>query len=534
MEVDFWPYKVAKELVRMFDVEKQVISSGTSMSGEPHIGSANDVIRAQAIYLALKDMGVNAELNWISDNMDPLRSVPKGMPKELEKYLGFPVSSVPDFWGCHNSFAEHFESQFIEQLKEVFVEPVIYPGSEMYKKGMYNETIKIAFEKRMEIKAILDQFRQTPLPEDWFPFKVICENCGKIATTKILNYHPEDNTVDYICSKEPVLLHKKYFVRGCGYKGRVSVFNGSGKLIWRIEWPARWSFLKVTCEPFGKEHAASGGSYDTGKEIVEKIFGWKAPYPVIYEHFLVNGEKMSKSKGNVITLPMILRYMAPEELRYWMFQGKLTIAKDIRIRNMVPHTMEEFDKAEKIFFGKIDIKDERRKNNYIKAYKLAIVKVPEKLPIRVPFRIAVQVVQLFDVEKEFDKALEFIKISMGLEETPKEDIELIKQRLWRVNNWVRDYLEMEEKIRIKSVEEVKKLLKEEEMEILRVIGEEMERGLNVIEAIAKASEEFGKNKKDIFQLCYLSIFGKKSGPKLLTIEKIWGRKFLINRFKMVG
>ena len=150
MEREFWAYKIAREL-RERKVEKQVISSGTSMSGEPHIGSANDVIRAQAIYLALKDMGINAELNWISDNMDPLRSVPKGMPKDLEKYLGFPVSSVPDFWGCHNSFAEHFESQFIEQLKEVFVEPVIYPGSEMYKKGMYNKVIKIAFEKRMEI-----------------------------------------------------------------------------------------------------------------------------------------------------------------------------------------------------------------------------------------------------------------------------------------------------------------------------------------------------------------------------------------------
>ena len=530
MEQEFWPYKIAKELLKRYNVKKQVISSGTSMSGEPHIGNANDVIRAHAIYLALKDLGARAELNWISDNMDPLRSIPKGMPEELKKYLGMPVSSVPDFWGCHSSFAEHFESLFIEQLEQVFVKPKVYPGDWMYKKGMYNETIKIAMEKRKEIKEILDKYRKEPLPENWYPFNVVCENCGKIATTKIIAYHPEDNTVEYVCSKEPVLLHKKYPVKGCGYRGRVSIFNGTGKLTWRVEWPARWSFLKVTCEPFGKEHAAAGGSYDTGKEIVEKIFGWKAPYPVVYEHFLVNGEKMSKSKGNVITLPMVLRYMAPEELRYWMYQGKLTIAKDIRLKTMVPRTMEEFDKAEKVYFGKIEISNEKKRNNYIKAYKLAIVKVPERPPLRIPFRIAAQIVQLFDIEKEFEKALEFVKISLNVKEISEDDKKVVRERLIRVRNWIRDF--GKEEFKIRRIEEVERILTKEEKEVLELVAQKLERGLNSIEAISKISEEMGIETRKIFKICYKAIFGIEKGPKLLTLEKVFGKKFLIKRFRL--
>ena len=107
---DFWPFGIAKELISGWEAERHVITTGVSMSGDPHIGNANDVIRGDAIRLALEKLGAKAELVWISDDMDPFRSVPAGMPQEMEDYLGVPAALIPDFWDDkHRDFIEHFE-----------------------------------------------------------------------------------------------------------------------------------------------------------------------------------------------------------------------------------------------------------------------------------------------------------------------------------------------------------------------------------------------------------------------------------------
>ena len=122
---------------------------------------------------------------------------------------------------------------------------------------MYNDVIKLAMEKRNEIAKILNKYRKEPLSKDWYPINIICEKCGKISTTKIISYDPKTAKAGYVCSEEEVLLHKKHEVKGCGFIGETSILDGKAKLTWRVEWPARWVFLKATCEPFGKEHAAA-------------------------------------------------------------------------------------------------------------------------------------------------------------------------------------------------------------------------------------------------------------------------------------
>jgi lysyl-tRNA synthetase class 1 len=253
----------------------------------------------------------------------------------------------------------------------------------------------------------LNKFRKEPLPENWYPINIICENCKKISTTRIISYDSKSAKASYVCSEEEVLLHKKHEVKGCGFIGETSVLDGKAKLAWRVEWPARWVFLKATCEPFGKEHAAAGGSWDTGKEIV-KVLGWIPPYPVIYEHFLVGGEKMSKSKGNVITVPQMLKYLTPEQIRYWMLQGRLTIAKDIKLAQLVPQTANEFDKAERIYFGLETTKNKRKDQNFKRAYKLATVK-PKKSNIQIPFEILVEVAKILPEKKQVEFAVEKLR-----------------------------------------------------------------------------------------------------------------------------
>ena len=121
------------------------------------------------------------------------------------------------------------------------------------------------------------------------------------------------------------------------------------------EWAARWSLFKVTCEPFGKEHATVGGSYDTSKIISKKIFDWEPPEPVVYEFFTLNGEKISSSKGNVITLADWLMIAEPETLKYFMYK-RLQKQRDIDLKR-IPNLADEYDEVEREFYDKKECKE---------------------------------------------------------------------------------------------------------------------------------------------------------------------------------
>ena len=516
----FWPEKIAKEVIKKFNMDKYVVMTGTSISGDPHIGNANDVIRGYFIKVALELLGKKSELVWVADDMDPLRSVPEGLPKGLDKYLGIPVCNVPDFFGCHKTFTIHYEEKFLNQLEKLFIKPKAFFGIEMYKNGMYNETIKISMEKREEIMKILNKYRTNPLPKDWYPIDVVCENCGKISTTKILEYDNMNFSVKYICEKVEKILHKKYKVSGCDYIGTTSIFNGNCKLTWRVEWPARWSFFKVTCEPFGKEHAAAGGSWDTAKEIV-KIFNWEPPYPVIYEHFLVEGQKMSKSKGNIITIDDILNFLLPEHIRYWMVQGKLTIAKDIRLASMVPHLFNEFDKAKKIYLGLETTNDKRKDNNYKKAYLFATFDIKESENV-------------FNVS--FETFLELVKVS-----PESNEVEFLKKRLKKLN-YDFDENELEKRIKLAKnyLEKIIGNEKIEKIEIDEKTKSYLKKLINIIkdsenddllqQKIFEIANEYG-DVKNFFSNIYKILFGKEQGPKLAKYIFIAGKENIIEKLK---
>lgn len=515
-EYEFWPDIIAKELVKRWKVKKQVIVTGTSMSGDPHIGNANDVIRGDAIKLAVKDLKKPVELIWISDDMDPFRSVPSDLPKELENYLGIPANNIPDFWGCHKSFTVHFEEKFLKQLEVVNIKPKVLLGIEMYKRGMYNKTMKLAMERGKEIAEVINKFRKMPLPKDWYPVDVICKKCGKIATTKILKYYPATAEVDYFCNPAEILLHRKNPVAGCGNKSKISILDGNAKLTWRVEWSARWVFLKATCEPFGKEHATAGGSWDTAKEIV-KILGWKPPYPVIYEHFLVNGEKMSKSKGNVITVDDMLKYMPPSHLRYWMFQGRLTIAKNIKLVSLVPKLFDEFDKAERIFFDKETTNDKRKDNNYKRAYKLAIVNNKGRKPVlNVSYDIMVEIAKILPEQNQIEFAMKKLQ-DFGYLGKPSKNIRIeIEKRLPYVIAWTKDFVKISE---VRLVSEEYKFVIHELINAIKEEDDGERLQTRIFDLVRKHNVEMKEFFKTIYQILVKADKGPRLGPYIIERGK---------------
>jgi lysyl-tRNA synthetase class 1 len=165
-----------------------------------------------------------------------------------------------------------------------------------------------ALDQRDRVATILTEHTGKQMPADWSPFSPLCPACGKINQARVTGFSVSDETVSYECS--------------CSSAGSVPIAGG-GKLNWRIDWPARWMALGVTVEPFGKDHSTSGGSYDTGAQLIRDIYGGEPPLPIPYEWIRLAGKgDMSSSKGNVLSIGDILEVAPPEALRYLVLRER--------------------------------------------------------------------------------------------------------------------------------------------------------------------------------------------------------------------
>ncbi|MBD3228306.1 MAG: lysine--tRNA ligase, partial [Candidatus Lokiarchaeota archaeon] len=212
-QIEFWADKLARRIVNRetFNyLDKKIkkkgskynIKSSTSISGVPHIGNASDVFRAEAVVNALKYLDKKVHFFWVGEDMDNLRKVPANIPESYRKHLGKPVSEIPCPENCCDSYATHFENLFIDSLKDQFgVDFKFYSMREEYKSGKFYELIKSALKNRDEIRKILNSFRdpRRTLDEDWMPWEPVCENCGKIITTKMLDIDDDFEMVEYEC-----------------------------------------------------------------------------------------------------------------------------------------------------------------------------------------------------------------------------------------------------------------------------------------------------------------------------------------------
>ena len=314
---------------------RQLVATGITPSGPIHLGNMREVMTGDMIYKALLKKGTEAELVYIADDFDPLRKVYPFLPEEYHKYIGWPVCDIPCPCGKHKSYAEHFLEPFLSAIEELDIHPRVIRTSEAYRSGKFTESICKALIHAEEIKKILEDVSGRTLEEGWTPYYPICEKCGQISRAAILSHDVENHTVTYRCS--------------CGHEGVSDYSKGEGKLVWRVDWPMRWAAHGVTVEPFGKDHASPGGSYDTGKIITDKIYGYHAPVPVTYEWISLKGKgEMHSSKGVVLTIRDMLDIVPPEVLRYMIAKTKpdKTIAFDPGMGLL--KLIDDYDRAAKI------------------------------------------------------------------------------------------------------------------------------------------------------------------------------------------
>lgn len=302
-----WCDKIAGELDG-----SQLINDSKTPSGRVHVGALRGVLIHDAVFRAIKDRGLPVRYMFGVDDYDPLDELPAGEKEFFTPYLGAPLCNVPPPPGSPApDIAEHYIREFFDIFRELGVEAETYRLRDIYRSGQFNEAIDAILQNAATVRRVYKEVSNSTRPDNWHPFQVICEQCGRIGTTEVTAYDGKE--VVYRCRFDLVT-----WARGCHYSGKVSPFDGHGKLPWKLEWTAKWKVFPITVEGAGKDHTTKGGSRDVAAACLRQIFGQEPPLNIPYEFFLVGGAKMSSSRGIGSAAREIADLLPPEILRFLM------------------------------------------------------------------------------------------------------------------------------------------------------------------------------------------------------------------------
>ena len=463
-----WSEEIAERVIaRNPDKEEYVCAAGISPSGSVHIGNFRDIATSLFVCKALQKKGKKARLLFSWDDFDRCRKIPTNVQavvgSDFDKYIGTPYVDIPDPWGCHENYAEHFKAEFAESMKRFGIEMDYRHQAHMYRSGAYTKDIIEALQKRGEIFEILDSFKtkdQTKSPEElkcehdaekekYYPASIFCPVCHTDFTT-ITSLSDDCTEADYTCR--------------CGHSGHFNFTdNFDCKLGWKVDWPMRWRYEKVDFEPGGKDHAAPTGSYSNAKYISKDIFGYEAPLFQGYEFIGIKGlaGKMSSSSGLNLTPDTMLKLYDPEII-FWLYsKTEPTKAFDFCFDDGILRQYFEFDKAYDEYIA--------GNANEFNASVMYNCTVEGHTPERVPMSLMVQLGSVVDFNVPM---LETVFEKIG---TPYK-AEQFSERLERAKYWLEQC----------APDQVNRLRKGRNWEVYETLSDEEKREIALLhEAIAK-------------------------------------------------
>lgn len=343
----YWADELADQIIKSGRYQPYWVDDMKTPSGRVHIGSVRAVVTHELIYRALLDRGAKATFSYVLDDHDPMDSLPTYLdPKKYRQHLGKPLYKIPSPEPGYTSFGHRWGQEYIEVFTSMGVRPKIIWGSELYRSGKMNEMIKICLDHADEIRRMYKELYSKGKPKDWFPFYAECETCGKLSTVAVTGWDGE--RVSYTCRKDAV-----DWTSGCGHKGRVSPFNGNGKIPWKVEWACKWNVIGVTIEGAGKDHMTQGGSHDIAKLICRRVLNYPVPFAFSHEFFLVGGRKMSSSKGLGSSAKEVSNILPSYLLRFMIARVKYNRAIDFDPGGMtIPDLFDDYDDAALAFWEK--------------------------------------------------------------------------------------------------------------------------------------------------------------------------------------
>ena len=474
---------------------------GIAASGFPHIGNLSDAARSFAVTLALREQGFNSELIAFADDKDGLRKVPAGLPKSLERHLGQPVTDIPDLYDCHKSYGEHMTLLLRGALDECGIEYKFMSGAEVYQKGLFNEEIRTILLNAKRIGEIVrEELGQEKFLEA-LPYFAVCENCGRIYTTKATEFLPDENKVLYVCEGMEV---KGRWLEGCGHKGESDYRKGEGKLSWKGEFAVRWKALDIRFEAFGKEVADSVRVND---RICREILRFEPPMHAKYELFLdKSGKRMSKSAGVVFTPQTWFTYGSPQSLMLLLLK-RFVGARALDVTD-IPSYMNEMDYLEDVYFGRKALKDKKELAKLQGLYEYCwVLKPPAKPSIHVPYNLLTFLAKMAPQGREKEFITEKLQSYGYLQKNQVLDGRL-KVRIKYALNWIKDFEEIKETAVSLTNEEKKAVI--ELIEVLKVEGE----AEKIQNAVFNTAKKHGLQPRNFFRTIYSILVGVPQGPRL--------------------
>ena len=326
-----WPFEEARRVLKRYakkPPEKGYVlfETGYGPSGLPHIGTFGEVLRTTMIKRAFEEISdIPTKLVCFSDDLDGMRKVPGNVPQQdmLKEHMHKPLTVVPDPFGTHESFGHHNNDMLRRFLDTFGFEYEFYSAREFYRSGQFDEVLLRACEKYDEIMAVMLKSLREERRQTYSIFLPIHPETGRVLYVPMKEVNAKDGTITFDDED--------------GTEMTLPVTGGNVKLQWKPDFGARWAALDVDFEMYGKEHATNTAIYDR----ICEILGGKKPEHFSYELFLdENGQKISKSSGNGISIDQWLTYASTESLSYFMFQKPKT-AKRMYF-DVIPKAVDEY------------------------------------------------------------------------------------------------------------------------------------------------------------------------------------------------
>lgn len=308
---NLWPFIEAKKLLKRLNEKGKkecIFQTGYGPSGLPHIGTFGEVLRTSMVIKAFKSISdIPIKLFVFSDDMDGLRKVPQNIPnpKMIEEHLEKPLSSIPDPFEIFGSFSEYNNNKLVKFLERFEFNFEFKSSTKYYKDGKFNSGLEAIFDNYEKIINIILPTLGKERRKTYSPFLPICKTTGKVLQVKIDNLDKKKKKIEYL---NPLTSKSE----------SSSIFNGSCKLQWKVDWAMRWFVLNVDYEMNGKDLIES---FILSSKI-NRIIGGRPPNNFTYELFLdEKSEKISKSIGNGISVEDWLQFSPRESLELFMFQN---------------------------------------------------------------------------------------------------------------------------------------------------------------------------------------------------------------------
>jgi lysyl-tRNA synthetase class 1 len=515
-----WADVMAERLSRRGD--KHIIASGITPSGEFHIGHLREILTADMITRACRARGLDAEFIFIIDSADPLRKVYDFLDPEYERYIGHQLGAIPapDADGKpgdgSTTYAAHFLDPFMAALKQIGVEPTIVDNLESYRDGGFAHAARIACENMEEVRGIIETRSGRELPEGWFPYNPL-DSQGCLDGVTVTGY-------------EWPFVH---WADSHGETGSADLRKADGKLPWRLDWPARWHSLGVTCEPFGKDHGASGGSYSTGRLLVE-LFGGKPPEPLVYEWIMLRGVgAMSASQGITIGPLVALELVPPEILRFLIARNKPNKHIEFDTGSALVELAEEYRNLLsniQAMVKEVDDDSSKRTSTALITKKAALLYSQVKADTevnydsrKVSFRHLAMLAQIRSEDEDVWASLERGALIESAEEAGEE----LEDRLRRMRFWLAsEHFPEPFRLRVQSeitTGAIEYLAAEEHLDYLRALEAAIRKceweSKTINDAICDTArgEAIDMNLRDAFKLLYWAFLDQDFGPRLAPL-----------------